>query len=96
MTVYTAPAPPPLPQDATQPYATLPPKQQEMYEDVLAHFVTEDYALPGAKEGKGALMEEEKFWLVSTTFRTHLGEVWRAVRSSLGVVRNTNGVVLLF
>lgn len=68
MPVYTAPAPPPLPQYATQPYALLQQSQEEMYQNVLAHFSKEYYTLPGAEEGKGGLMEEEKFWLVSFVY----------------------------
>lgn len=65
MPVFIAPAPPPLPQDTIQPYASLPPNQEEMYETVSGHFSKENYILPGSEEGKGELMEEEKFWLVS-------------------------------
>ena len=53
---------PPLPQDATRPNK-LTAGQEEMYAKMLAHFDKPDYALPRAE--KGALSEEEQFWLVS-------------------------------
>lgn len=62
---HTSPSPPPVPQDATQLHASLSSNQEEMYEKVLVHFTEEGFTLSGAPEGKGQLMEEEKFWLVS-------------------------------
>ncbi|KAI0093095.1 CRAL-TRIO domain-containing protein [Irpex rosettiformis] len=38
-------------------------KQNEMINAVLAHFMQEGYALPGAEEGNGALKDVEEYWL---------------------------------
>lgn len=67
---HTSPPPPTITQDATRPWADLPPNQEEMYEKVLAHFAKEGYSIPGVEEGKGELMDEEKLWLVSIIFHS--------------------------
>ncbi|TFY75993.1 hypothetical protein EWM64_g8022 [Hericium alpestre] len=56
---YTIQPPPPLPADATRPDA-LTASQEEMLAKVLEHFGKPDYAIP---EEKGALSDEEKFWV---------------------------------
>lgn len=43
-------------------------KQDGMVKEVLAHFEREEYTLPGAEEGDGALKEVEKYWLVSLPY----------------------------
>ncbi|KAJ8456349.1 hypothetical protein ONZ45_g18756 [Pleurotus djamor] len=57
--VYTLAAPP-LREDA-KPTVELTENEQDMYEKVLKHFSSPEYALPGIE--KGQLKEEEKFWL---------------------------------
>lgn len=39
-------------------------KEQAEYDHVLAHFASPDYVLPGVDTEKGALMEQERMWLV--------------------------------
>ena len=64
-TIYEARPPPHIPIDPAvpPPNLKLTDVQQKMYDEVLAHFSKQDYVLPD--EENGALMEEEKFWLVS-------------------------------
>jgi len=58
----------PLPPSETiykdDPRAILSTAEQSMYEEVLAHFASENsvYTLPGV-EKKGELQDREKFWL---------------------------------
>jgi len=65
MPVYT-PVDPPSPPSGFQ-VTVLTPAQEEMLKKVLAHF-SKDYHFPGYSEGSSeiGLMEEEKFWLVSS------------------------------
>lgn len=55
----------------------LTPEQERVFNEVLNHFAADDYQLPCEKDR--ALMEEEKFWLVSVTagtrFRRHISFV---------------------
>ena len=43
-------------------------KEQAEYDRVLAHFANPDYVLPGVETEKGALMEQERMWLVRLPF----------------------------
>ena len=43
-------------------------KEQAEYDRVIAHFQNPDYVLPDAEPEKGALMEEERMWLVRLPF----------------------------
>lgn len=45
----------------SNPRAQLSESEQKMYDEVLAHFSPENYALPGLE--KGDLTDQEKFWL---------------------------------
>ncbi|KAF6764056.1 CRAL-TRIO domain-containing protein [Ephemerocybe angulata] len=45
----------------SNPRAHLSAEEQGMYDQVLAHFAADEYALPAIE--KGELMDEEKFWL---------------------------------
>ena len=58
-----APIPPPPSKYKDDPHVTLSSSEKAMYDEVLAHFTSQDpvYALP--KIENGVLMEEEKFWL---------------------------------
>jgi len=47
---------------------TLTQEQETVYQEVLKHFVAEDYVIPDLKDGDGILTEEEKFYLVSPFF----------------------------
>jgi len=51
-------------------FLTLTQEQEAVYQEVLKHFVVEGYVIPDLKlkEGDGELTEEEKFYLVSTSF----------------------------
>lgn len=56
---------PDLADKAKQQGLELTPPQQKAVDEVVAHFSSPDYTLSGLKEGQdGALLEEEKFWLV--------------------------------
>ena len=57
--VYTLAAPPS--REDAKPPVELTENEQDMYEKVLKHFSSPEYALPGIE--KGQLKEEEKFWL---------------------------------
>jgi len=46
-------------------FLTLTEEQDAIYQEVFKHFAIEDYAIPDLKEEDGALIEEEKFYLVS-------------------------------
>lgn len=96
MPLYTAPSPPPLPLDATQPYAWLPPNEEDMYEAVLAHFTEDDYTLPGADEENGRLMEEEKFWLVSVAYLNRAFERSRCGALAFVQVWGSHTFVLIY
>ena len=63
-TIYEPLPPPETPVDpaALPPNLKLTDAQQKLYDELLKHFSSADYALPDV-EG-GALTEEEKFWLV--------------------------------
>lgn len=53
---------PPLPSYFTSnPRGEVSATEQGMYDEVLAHFAPDDYALPGVE--KGELTETEKYWL---------------------------------
>ena len=43
-------------------------KEQAEYDRVLAHFTNSDYVLPGVETEQGALMEQERMWLVRLPF----------------------------
>jgi len=43
-------------------------KEQAEYDRVLAHFANPDYVLPSVETEKGALMEQERMWLVRLPF----------------------------
>src|SRR6266702_6322682 len=58
---YTAYPPPSPPNEKPAP-AELTAAQAEMHKKVLEHFRNEAYIIPGIENG--ALLEEEKFWLV--------------------------------
>ena len=45
-------------------FLTLTEEQEAVYQEVLKHFVAEDYVIPGLKDEGGRLTEEEKFYLV--------------------------------
>ena len=47
---------------------TLTGEQEAVYQEVLKHFVAEEYVIPDVKEGSGGLTEEERFYLVSLSF----------------------------
>jgi hypothetical protein len=64
-TLYTPLPPPPIPADFKI-ADELSPKEEEMLKLVLAHFSATGYAIPGLDTEKGTLMEDEKFWLVSS------------------------------
>ena len=49
-------------------FLTLTEEQEAVYQEVFKHFATEDYVIPGLKEGDGILTEEENFFLVSPSF----------------------------
>jgi hypothetical protein len=55
------PLPPPNEHDPRLPME-LKDDQQLKYDKVLAHFSDEKYEVPGEK--KGALTEDERFWIV--------------------------------
>ena len=59
---YTKTSPPEL--------LTLTEKQEAIYQEVLAHFASADYVVPGVKGTDGGLIEEERFYLVSPLFMT--------------------------
>lgn len=59
---YTAYPPPPPPINEKPAPAELSTAQAEMHKKVLEHFQNEAYKIPGLENG--ALLEEEKFWLV--------------------------------
>jgi hypothetical protein len=59
---YTAYPPPPPPTNEKPAPAELSTAQAEMHKKVLGHFQNETYKIPGIENG--ALLEEEKFWLV--------------------------------
>ena len=63
MTVFT-PLPVPVIEENLKEQDALTDEQHEKYSEVLKHFNRDDYKLPG--EEKGELMDEEKFWLVSS------------------------------
>jgi hypothetical protein len=54
----------PTPPTDLKPPALLEGEQEEKRLQVLAHFSSEEYRLPNVEENQ-ALMEAEKFWLVS-------------------------------
>jgi hypothetical protein len=45
---------------------TLTEKQEADYQEVLKHFASGEFAIPGIEAGDGKLTEEEKFYLVSS------------------------------
>ena len=47
---------------------TLTEKQEAVYQEVLNHFASEGYVIPGFEDGDGELTKEEKFYLVSPLF----------------------------
>lgn len=52
-------------------FLTLTEEQEAIYQEVFKHFTTDsDYVIPGLKDGEGNLAEEEKFYLVRSTFLT--------------------------
>ena len=59
---------PDIPEKLAQPPSqlTLSPEHQKMYDEVLAHFQSDGYALPKVEAGE--LREEEKFWLVRVNY----------------------------
>jgi hypothetical protein len=59
---YTAYPPPPPPTNEKPTPAELSTAQAEMHKKVLKHFQNEAYKIPGVENG--ALLEDEKFWLV--------------------------------
>jgi hypothetical protein len=68
---YTAhpPPPPPRPGSSEKPGATaaassstLTAAQTAMHKEILEHFQSESYKIPGVEDGE--LLEAEKFWLV--------------------------------
>lgn len=57
-------------------FLTLTKEQEAAYQKVFGHFAAEDYVIPDIKpseKGDGRLMEEEKFFLVSPSFRPFRG-----------------------
>ncbi|OBZ72137.1 CRAL-TRIO domain-containing protein C23B6.04c, partial [Grifola frondosa] len=64
-TIYEAPLPPQHPEELAQPppQLTLAEAHQTLFDEVLKHFDRDDYVIPGVEDG--ALLEAEKFWLVS-------------------------------
>lgn len=61
-TIYTPLAPSAAPADCIP--APLPPKDEKMFEETLAHFSKPGYTITGLDTEKGQLTDEEKFWLV--------------------------------
>ena len=59
---YTKTSPPEL--------LTLTEKQEAIYQEVLAHFASADYVIPGVGDADGGLTEEERFYLVSPLLMT--------------------------
>ena len=59
---YTVYPPPPPPTNEKPAPAELSTAQAAMHKKVLEHFQNETYKIPGIESG--ALLEEEKFWLV--------------------------------
>jgi hypothetical protein len=57
--------PPPVPSGFQEEHVPTP-DQEKLLQSMLKRFSASDYGLPGVEEGKEALMEEEKFWLVSS------------------------------
>lgn len=47
---------------------TLTEKQEAIYQEVLAHFASADYVIPGVEDADGGLTEEEKFYLTYECF----------------------------
>lgn len=47
---------------------TLEKEQEATCQKVLEHFAAEDYVIPDLEDGDGKLTEEEKFYLVSSSF----------------------------
>jgi hypothetical protein len=58
-------------------------KEQAEYDRVLAHFANPDYVLPGVETENGALMEQERMWLVRLPFLfldpSHLSQSYECI-----------------
>lgn len=46
---------------------TLTEKQEVAYQEVLKHFASQSFVVPGLEDGDGKLTEEEKFYLVRSS-----------------------------
>lgn len=68
MSDYTPIEPPSSTPTGTSPLQDLNEEQEEKRQKVLVHFSNDEYKIPG--EEKGELTEEEKFWLVSDSYKT--------------------------
>ncbi|KAI0351705.1 CRAL/TRIO domain-containing protein [Trametes cingulata] len=89
-TIYEALPPPHIPVDP----AVLPPQlkltetQQALYDEVLKHFIRDDYVLPGAENG--ALTEEEKFWLSAECLLRFIRAVkWASAQAAIKRIEET-------
>ncbi len=60
--IHKVPLSPPHREGLTRP--TLTADEDAKYQKVLAHFSDPKFVVPGAEEGKGGLMEVERFWIV--------------------------------
>ena len=49
-------------------FLTLTEEREVMYQEVLNHFTAEGYLIPGLGDGDQRLTEEEKFYLVRSSF----------------------------
>ena len=84
---YTAHPPPPPPSEKPAP-AELSTAQAVMHEKVLENFRSDTYKIPGI--ANGALLEEEKFWLVRLSglvFRYHICKLMVFVSSWFSLLK---------
>ncbi|KZT07736.1 CRAL/TRIO domain-containing protein [Laetiporus sulphureus 93-53] len=81
---------PDIPEKLAQPPSqlTLSPEHQKMYDGVLAHFQSEEYALPKVEQGE--LREEEKFWLSCECMLRYLRATkWSSTKAAIKRLEET-------
>jgi len=89
MQEFVAP-PPPYLQAKENPHAPdkLSESQQKAFDEVFAHFVKEDYTLPGVENGK--LKDEEKYWLSYECMLRYLRATkWKSVSTAIDRLEGT-------
>lgn len=69
--------------------STLTEKQEAVYQEVLKHFATEDYVIPGLENEDGDLTEEEKFYLTYECFLRFLRATRWDTRSCIAKLEAT-------